>query len=302
MIQNIYSIKKFCEITEVPGAKLVEARVIVGKQAINTFGIGVDRTVNYGIYSPFWMPNEIETFTIEELDAFSKHLIEQSLMRGSYDTIKIRLPPAFYGSNVGLFKFQLMRHGFSVSNLAVWQAIDCSKYQSNKDYESLLKHSSRRVLNRFQENFHSECREVDPTEDNNLEHVHDMLNENRKQLGVSLKYTKEYLKKLASIAPDQIKLFEFVVGGLCVAVALCQKVADDILYVAAWGDARHDLPYSPMYTFSSELIAYCIKEKIDYLDFGISSALDLYTPGLFNFKKNIGCFYTCQDTLVLKTT
>jgi len=133
-----------------------------------------------------------------------------------------------------------------------------------------------------------------------VENVYKLLAENREKIGTKLKYSFEYLKALIKLYPASIFIFRLIVNGRMVACAICHQSAPSILYVAAWGDARHDLKYSPMYIFAKYLIQYCIDKDNLVLDFGVSSDKYIFTPNLFLFKKNIGCEHSLQLTYFIE--
>lgn len=296
-MKSLYSIRDFCEISEVPNSSTVECSFALSNNLeLNFFGLKCCDVSNYGIFSPFWDPQFLGLSNIDEIGLIIKKFIDINCSQG-VRAIKIKLPPSFYANGIDLVKFHLIKGGFRIIDYSLWQTIDLVTYKTARSYESSLKHSSRKVIKRFSEYDDNPYLELIDNQ-SPLECVYDLIAHNRIRLGTSLKYSIGYLHKLINICPDRIRIFKFHVRGQFVAAAICHLTANDILYVAAWADSLHGLTHSPMYKFASKLVGYCIENEIRYLDFGISSSVDLFTPGLFKFKANLGCFTSVQETFI----
>jgi|LakMenEpi03Aug12_release.lakeMendotaPanAssembly.Ray.scaffolds.fasta_scaffold404152_2 hypothetical protein len=300
MIENIYSSREFQGISEVPFTKEIHLDLLEAGFVENEIhGLLLDKTAKFGILAPFWIPNFLARHSdIKTLDEYVQNLIEQCSRYAHH--IEIRLAPSFYNSNIDTLKYLLLKNGFKVSDIATWQCISISKFYNELEYESSLKHSSRKVINNFKKNYLSSMKEIDLDDAESIELAYCLINDNRKTFGANLKYSFDYLLSLIRIEPTRIKIFTFNVDEYPVAAAICHMTDKNVLYVAAWGDANHELTQSPMYLFASCLVKFCLDNRIQFLDFGISCTLAEYTPGLFSFKKNIGCFSTLQETFVYK--
>jgi predicted N-acyltransferase len=188
--------------------------------------------------------------------------------------------------------------GFNIVNIGLWQTIPCQGISNKSSYIDSLKHSSRKVIKKFRDHSVS-LLEINKSDSENIKATYDLINKNRLKIDTRLKYTLSYLIKLIESFPTNIRLFFLKVNEESVAAAICHVTQDKIMYVAAWGDYGHQLEYSPMYNFAAELVDLCLQEGIHYLDFGISSDLNLYTPKLHSFKQNIGCETFLQNTFSL---
>lgn len=298
MIDNIYSSREFQKISEVPNTKEIHLTLFESNAEVNEIhGLTLNKTATFGLFAPFWMPNFLGRHSdIKILNDYVHNLIAQC---SSYaNKIEIRLAPSFYNGNIDALKYLLQKNGFSISNVATWQYISLSGFKNAIEYESSLKHSSRKVINNFNKLYQSLMREVNLKDKGDVELAYSLINDNRKSLGTNLKYSFEYLLKFIEIEPTRIKIFTFNIDGQPVAAAICHITNKNVLYVAAWGDANHNLTQSPMYTFASNLVTFCLNNNIQFLDYGISCTLAEFAPGLFNFKKNIGCFSTLQETFL----
>ena len=296
-MKSLYSTRDFCEISEIANSSTVEYCFALSHNLnLKFFGLKCGDISNYGIFSPFWDPQFLELSNIDEIGLIIKKFIDVNLSSG-IKVIKIKLPPSFYANGIDLAKFHLIKAGFKIIDYSLWQTVDLISCKTSVTYESSLKYSSRKVIKRFSE-FDDDPQIELIDNQSPLECVYDLIASNRIRLGTSLKYSIGYLYKLNNTFPDRVRIFKFNVRGRYVAAAICHLTADDILYVAAWADNLHGLTYSPMYKFASKLVDYCIENKIRYLDFGISSSVGLFTPGLFKFKANLGCFTSVQETFM----
>ena len=301
MIDNIYSSAEFQEITEVNNSKGIHLSLLdASGVSCEAHGIIHNSVAKFGVLAPFWIPSFIEKHSdIKILDEQVSQLLRLSLEVST--SIEIRLPPSFYNSNIEVLKYLLLKNGFTISDVAIWQSIDVGKFQNGEVYEASLKHSARKVLKNFKKSCQGVLQEVDLKNHQMVEEAYNLINQNRKSIGTNLKYSLEYVLKLIQLEPLRIKIFVFQADNTPTAAAICHITSKNILYVAAWGDINTGLAYSPMYNFASSLVQYCIDNSLEYLDYGISSSLDDYNPGLFSFKKNIGCFATSQEKFIYQS-
>jgi hypothetical protein len=146
-------------------------------------------------------------------------------------SIKIRLPPIFYSKNIDCLNFLLEKNGFRSVNSALWQAINISKFSSRSNYENMLKYSSRKVLNKTRGlNLY-----LDRLGNDNFDQIscaYDLINRNRNSMGLSLKYSKEYLINFISTHPGKISIFNLVLDEVPVAAAIAHTPQNSILYLA----------------------------------------------------------------------
>jgi|GEM_PF-4906061 len=300
-MENIYSTLAYQELSEVPNVQPVAHNLFgdQGKQSF-VFGLKQHEVDFYGIYAPFWFPLFLaQNSDIKKLEECLDQLLQKTFFNNDTKKIIIRLPPYFYDESIEILSFLLEKNGFKQSNIALWQMMDLKGYDSKLSYTMKLKHSARKVLKKFDPA--DICLErVDVCDTGDIKLVYDIINQNRINIGTNIKYSLNYLLSLISQFEAYIKIFLLKVKSRPVAAAICHQSSKNVMYVAGWGDSGHSLEYSPMYNFAAELVGYCIEKKYEYLDFGISSDLDLYTPNLLKFKQNIGCQTTSQRTFCLE--
>lgn len=298
-MNNLYSTLKYNQISEIEGNTPLHIQLFGSIEPHNqVYGVTSQNQAYFGLNSPFWLPNFLYQYSnIEKIEDGFTELIEQCKKR-SLDRINIRLAPYFYENSIVTSEFVLRKMGFSTTNNALWQTIPCQSISNKTSYIDSLKHSSRKAIKKFQGHSVSLV-EVDLLDIKQVEAAYELINKNRLKINTKLKYTLSYLIKLIESFPANIRLFNLNVNDELVAAAICHVTQAKILYVAAWGDYGHELEYSPMYNFAAELVNLCLREEIHYLDFGISSDLNLYTPKLHSFKENIGCQTFPQHTFLL---
>ncbi len=300
-MENIYSTKKFQELNESDDLIPINF-VFKDKENHSEFeihGLSKEKKAAYGIYAPFWLPKIVlEHSDLILFDIFVSNLISAHKKK-KYESIEIRLPPSFYLSSLNIFKFILIKNSFKISNIALWQTINIKDFNNQSTYRDSLKYSSRKEIKKFVIQYQFSLREIDLNNYSAVRNSYNIINLNRKKIGTSLKYSINYLLNLINLEPEKIKIFDLLVEQEIVASAICHMSGKKVLYIAAWGDVEHNLTKSPMYIFASELVEYCITNNYAYLDFGTSSDLNLFTPNLFKFKENIGCFNSLQETFSL---
>jgi len=298
---NIYSSESYQKISEIANIKPIHFSLFnsldIGCQI---YGLQLGDDSTYGIYAPFWLPNFAYLLNDpNKLEGYLIELIRLTKKTNPNGNITIRLPPYFYCKTIECINFLLEKIGFRTINHALWQMIDIRQFSSQSNYEGQLKHSSRKVLRKLL-GVSSQLELLNYKDIHGISSAYDLINKNRLSIGVSLKYSKNYLFNLNNNYEEKIKIFRFLVDEEPIAAAITHIAQNNILHVAAWGDSGHTLSASPMYKFASALVKYCLDNELDYLDFGISSDLKLYTPNLFKFKQNIGCDATTQKTYQIK--
>lgn len=298
-MNNLYSTLNYNEISEVEGNRPLHFELFSSIEPYNqVYGVSSQNQAYFGLNSPFWLPNFLYQYSnIEKIEDSFTQLIEQCKNQ-SIDKITIRLAPHFYQNSIVSSEFILKKMGFNIINTALWQTIPCQGFLNKTSYIDSLKHSSRKVIKKFKDHSIS-LLEVNNSDIKSIETTYELINKNRLSINTKLKYTLSYLLKLIDSFPNNIRLFNLIIDEKLVAAAICHVTQDKIMYVAAWGDYGHELEQSPMYNFATELIDLCIQERVCYLDFGISSDLNLYTPKLHSFKQNIGCETFTQNTFSL---
>ena len=300
-MENIYSTLAYQKLCEVPSMQIIEQRLFKSMEPQNfIFGLRSHSTDFYGLYAPFWLPNfMVQHSKYEKLESCLTELIELTKMGGETKKIKVRLPPHFYNNSIEMLNFIMEKYGFTQVNNALWQMIYINDYEFIDHYEEGLRHSARKVLKKT---YKKEVilTEIFYSDQKKISFAYDLINENRKKNNAKIRYSKNYLIKLMLEFGAHIKIFTLEIDAKIVAAAICHKTTENIMYVASWGDHGHDLGYSPMYKFASELVQYCIEKKYKYLDFGVSSDKQTENLNLLQFKKNIGCNTTSQTTFVLE--
>lgn len=115
-----------------------------------------------------------------------------------------------------------------------------------------------------------------------------VLEENRAQRGITLKYSLDYLHRLRPLFPGRVRMLLLRHESSVVAAALVYRMLPGVHYVAAWGDAGHQLPYSPINFMAHQVVKNAIEDGVHIVDLGISSVDGVVNDGLVQFKRNVG--------------
>jgi hypothetical protein len=299
-MENLYSTSTYQDISEIKNSKSISLNLFETYNREDLIsGIQIKKELYFGTYAPFWLPNFlIKNKDLKKLEEYLDELIIKN-KKNKISSISIKLAPELYSENIIPFSFLLEKKKFKKSSSSLWQAIKLKNFNNKNDYIASLPHSSKKILNKYNENdFH--LNEINLFDEKKLESSYGLINNNRKKIGRNLKYSFKYLKKLVSTEKERIKVFDLLYQRKHVASAICHITAKDVLYIANWGDYGHSNKYSVMYNFCLELIKLCIEKKIKILDFGLSAGLKEKNFNLFRFKKKLGCTTYSQSIYKIK--
>ena len=86
--------------------------------------------------------------------------------------------------------------------------------------------------------------------------------------------------------------------GEGIAAALVYAVLPSVHYLAAWGDAGHEMVHSPMNLLAHQLVLNSLDEGVRVIDLGISSVNGVADEGLVLFKRHVGASNSLRLDLV----
>jgi len=212
------------------------------------------------------------------------HVMSEARAHGA-KAIRIRCRPHYVGPLESIIQFGLLAHGFQMERSELSQGIDLSTLDTLEEYIERLRSPGRRALRHsLRLDLQTAFAEGDVEWANGF-HV---LEQNRAQRGITLKYSLEYLHRLRALFPEQVRMLVLRHGNSVVAAALVYRVLPSVHYVAAWGDAGHQLPYSPMNFMAHQVVEKAMEEGAHAVDLGISSVDGVVNDGLVQFKRNVG--------------
>ena len=213
-----------------------------------------------------------------------EHVMAEARVRGARKT-RIRCRPHYAHPVESTIQFALLAEGFQVERAELSQGIELSAMRTLEEYGEQLRSPGRRALRHsvrlgLQDTFAGSDAEW-------AEGFH-VLEENRAQQGLTLKYSLAYLHRLRDLFTGQIRMLLLRHENRAVASALVYRVLPGLYYVAAWGDAGHQLPHSPMNFMAQQVVGEALKDGARVVDLGISSLDAVVNEGLVQFKRNIG--------------
>jgi hypothetical protein len=249
-------------------------------------GVLDDGVFNCGYRAPFGGIDICGDYqTPVKLSGLVSHVMAVARMEGA-KRIRIRSRPHYMGSMEPMIQFALHTKGFSVEHVELSQGIELSALHSKNEYVGLLKKRTRYALKR------SMGIGISPTlanSDTDWNDGYQVLEDNRALRGRSpLKYSLEYLYRLRAVFPERLRMLLLRHEHRCIAAALVYKVLPNAHYLAAWGDAGHEMVHSPMNFLAYELVLNGLDEKVRVVDLGISSVNGVADEGLVLFKRHIG--------------
>jgi hypothetical protein len=202
-------------------------------------------------------------------------------------TIRIRCRSEVYGENEALIAFTLLNRGFTVQRAELAHVIDLARTPTPEAYRAALKSPARRALG------HTEqlgLRFTELTDEAAWRDGHALLAENRAVKQRRLSLDSDYVLAAREALPGVVRMFGLADPDGMVAAAIVYVTSPTSWYVYAWGDARHELPRSPMNLLAVRLIETALDEGVRVFDLGSSTvpgAAVVADAGLSQFKVSL---------------
>lgn len=204
----------------------------------------------------------------------------------------IRLAPACHTPGAAeALQFALLNHGFRVADADLSSHLDLGALSSPDAYRATLRSPARRALKHADGEPFTVAHAVDAA---GWDAAWSLIETNRSARGRRSALDREYLERLRTAFPGEVRMLELRHRGDLVAAALSMRVRPGVEYVSAWGDAHHDLPRSPMNRLALAVVERALDERVRCVDLGTSTepgnglAPRSYNPGLSRFKASIG--------------
>jgi hypothetical protein len=229
-----------------------------------------------------------------KLSGLIAHVVTEAHAQGTRK-IRSRGRPYYAHPVEPTIQFALLAQGFQVERAELSQGIELSAMRTLEEYCEQLRSPGRRAL---RHSMRLGLQDAFAESNAEWEEGFHVLEENRAQQGLTLKYSLAYLHRLRSLFPGQVRMLLLRHENRPVASALIYRVLPGLHYVAAWGDARHQLPYSPMNFMAHQVVGEALKDGAHVVDLGISSVDGKVNDGLVQFKRNIGASTALRLDLV----
>ena len=229
-----------------------------------------------------------------KLSGLVSHVMAEACARGARK-VRICCRPHYAHPVESTIQFALLAQGFRIERAELSQGIELSALHTLEEYGEQLRSPGRRALR------HSVSLSLQTTyadSDGEWAEGYRVLEENRAQQGLTLKYSLAYLHRLRVLFPGQVRMLLLRHENHAVAAALTYRVLPGLHYIAAWGDAGHQLPYSPMNFMAHQVVGEALKDGAQVVDLGISSVDAKVNDGLVQFKRNIGASTALRLDLV----
>ncbi|HEY6760345.1 MAG TPA: GNAT family N-acetyltransferase [Baekduia sp.] len=252
-----------------PGAESLVAAHVHDERTVGSLaGVLADGTFTSGDRAPFGgvdfaRPRETPANVAATLDA----TLAQIEAAGA-QTVRIRCRPAPYGDTGSLVAFDLLNRGFRVEVADLAHLIDLAATPTSEAYLAALKSPARRALNHLR-TLDTGFAEV--TDEPGWRDGHALLSENRAAKDRRLSLDADYLLRARAALPGTVRMFALTHAGASIAVAVVYVVAPGCWYVYAWGDARHELPRSPMNLLGLRTVEAALADGVQLIDLGTST-------------------------------
>jgi len=255
-----------------------------GKLAATLAGVLHERVLECGYSAPYGGIDFVAEFESPSvIERAVAAFIDQAREAGA-GLIRIRCKPLHASSLEPLIQFALLQHGFQVERSGLSQAIRVGDLADMTRYVELLRSSPRRALH------HGMKMDLAWSLAETAEEWatgYDVLQRNRAARGAALKYSLAYLENMRGIFPGKLRMGLLRHQQHTVAASLVYRVLPAVEYVAAWGDANHSLPHSPMNFLAYRLVQDAKERGIPLVDLGLSSNNGVADDGLVNFKRHV---------------
>ena len=131
----------------------------------------------------------------------------------------------------------------------------------------------------------------------NIKQCYEVLVENRKRRGVALTMHYADFESSLLLCGEDFKLIQAFLENQIVAACYLVKILPDYWYVLFWGELVNFRSLSPVASMFQFLIEEAQRNRVKFLDLGISSVEGVLDEGLARFKSNLGAMSSQKITL-----
>lgn len=209
--------------------------------------------------------------------------------------LKITFCPECY-----LDAIQIRKIDFCIKHLKVQEIIIDENFHiniSNQSFHEVLKSVRHKQLLRksIRENF--QFKEIDKPD---LLEIYEFIARSRKRKNRPMTMEFEHFKQSIKSFPENFILFSVIDNNILIAVAVCIKISDEILYTFYLADDERYLKSSPLIFLLSGIYDYCKQMNYHVLDIGIASEKGILNEGLAKFKLRLGAQKSFRKTVFLR--
>lgn len=227
-----------------------------------------------------------EDTTQEDLKALVKKFEDEFLCK--YSEYYLRLPPSYLNKNLNEISYL-----FNDKNSSA--IIETNQYQEVLDSSNYLSFSktNRKIFRRLVADGCTTTLSQKPNIEGYL-----LLEVNRKLRNVKLSLNFQEIQKQTNASEGRYIYFScYDSANILIAYSVCVRISSNILYILYWGEDPKYRKLSPVVMIANAAIQFCVKNKIRWLDAGISSLNGVLDKDLFDFKRRLG-FLKCEKNIV----
>lgn len=277
--------------------KVDELKFLIFKDSKSCLGLilGIkDRVVKCPFSAPFSMFSHIkDRVSVKQFDEAVQAL--DNYMAPLFAEARFVLPPIFYApGDISCVMNAFCRVGFSIETIDLNFQIDLSGFNQEQYIDILYYNAKKNFAQSYKSGLtFEECRS-----DEEIMEAYRVIAENRFSKGYPLRMTYEQLSDTLKIVGH----FVFVVrqGKTAIASAILYRLNEEIAQVIYWGDSPGYSECRPMNFLSYNVVMYCKKIGLHWLDIGPSTENGIPNYGLCDFKQGIGCGISAKLSLMKK--
>jgi hypothetical protein len=258
-----------------------------GRVVASLVGAREGRRVVAGASAPFGGPDfgrEYEPPGVV-LDALRSML--RTLRDDGVDEVEVRMKPPHYSDTESAAEFAFLNLGLTPVAADLNFMIDLASFSSVEDYVRSLKPPARRAI-RYGLDLDVSTDVLPQDDDATWFDAYEVLRLNRETKGRPMRLPFDYIVAIRDAFPGLVRMVVARSAGAVCAAALVYRIATERDLVQYWGDACHELPYSPMNLLVRDVVAHSLVTGARVLDLGISTTDGVPNPGLIQFKRSVG--------------
>jgi Acetyltransferase (GNAT) domain len=232
---------------------------------------------------------------LEAIEGLLDHAVDALLDLGVH-TIVIRAKPLHYSPCETYLQFALLRRGFKIDDGCLNFFLDLTRFDSGEKYMVALKSSTRSRLKPTLEIPHQWRR---AKQDDEWRTGYSVLQNNRREIGVELSLSYEYVIRLRETFPDRIEMYLLELGDAVLAASLVYRISRFQSQVMYWGDHAQGAYPGVMNLMAFHTVCTGLKQGLRGIDLGPSAFFHKQNIGSVDFKANIGATSDMRCTYVL---
>ncbi|MBM3329905.1 MAG: GNAT family N-acetyltransferase [Calditrichaeota bacterium] len=214
------------------------------------------------------------------------------------NAIRITPPPIIYDEEAGqMLDFALQRNRFAVIRTELTQAVPLDK-PPDAMFDSFVNKTRNAFRRAEQHGLRFRLIEEPTTEE--FERFYEILEENRRGLGVVPTHSREEVERLHQLIPGQLMMAVVEHKGRMIACIWNFICNDQVVLEFYMAHEAPSVQLKPVPFLTWHSLLWARERGFKWMDFGISSIWGDPTTGLLRFKENFGARHFLRQTWELR--